>query len=582
MSDALRSELWMGMKILTIDVGGTHVKVLATGQKERREVVSGPTMTPGAMVSAVKKLVADWDYDAVSIGYPGLVVHGKIVAEPKNLGRGWVGFNFHRAFGKPVRIINDAAMQALGSYHGGRMLFLGLGTGLGSAVIVKGVLEPMELAHLPYRKGRTYEDYLGLRGLKRLGRKRWCRHARVVISQLRAAVEADYVVLGGGNAKKIDVLPAKTVYGQNSNAFIGGFRLWRDKTAPARRRRARPVVGTAVVLVLACLWGATALAAGGTDGAQNLSIFSPASTPAYAITRMAALVLGVAAAIFVIVGGLLAYCVARFRRRPDDDGREPPQVYGSDQIELAWTMVPFVIVFVLTLATTRTIFEVQGATPPPNALNVTIVGHQWWWEIRYPELGVLTANELHVPVSDPANPTPTFLTLESADVIHSFWVPRLGGKMDVIPNRVNRTWIEPLEPGLYLGQCAEYCGTQHAHMLLRVYVHTAHDFERWVAAQKQPASRAAQVAAGRRVFEQTACINCHSLDGTVATGRFGPDLTHLMSRDTILAGAARNTAENLRAWINNPDALKPGALMPAMKLGPEDVDQLVAYLTTLQ
>jgi len=194
----------------------------------------------------------------------------------------------------------------------------------------------------------------------------------------------------------------------------------------------------------------------------------------------------------------------------------------------------------------------------------------------------VTANELHVPVSDPNAPTPTFLTLESADVAHSFWVPRLAGKMDVIPNWVNRTWIEPLETGVYLGQCAEYCGTQHAHMLLRVYVHPRPEFDFWAGMQKQPAVTQAEVAAGRRVFEQTACINCHALDGTVGTGRFGPDLTHLMSRDTILAGAALNTPQNLRAWINNPDALKPGALMPAMKLDQQSVDQLVAYLVTLR
>ncbi len=577
------------MKILAIDIGGTHVKVLATGQKVRRTIESGPTMTAREMVRAVKKLAAGWEYHVVSIGYPGPVVHGRIVAEPKNLGPGWVGFNFHRAFGKPVRIINDAAMQALGSYERGRMLFLGLGTGLGSAMIVDGVLEPMELAHLPYRNRRTYEDYLGLRGLKRLGKKKWLQHVWQVVDQLKKAVEADYVVLGGGNAKKVKQLPPDTRLGANANAFLGGYRLWADRTpakrSPARRRRRprrRPagVTAVAVVAVLAFLWSAAAYAA---DGAtvQNLSIFSPTSTPAYAINRVAALVLGVSAAIFLVVGGLLAYSIARFRRRPDDDGREPPQVYGSDQIELAWTTVPFIIVFVLTLATTRTIFEVQGAVPPANALNVTIVGHQWWWEIRYPDLGVVTANELHVPVSDPTAPTPTFLTLESADVIHSFWVPRLAGKMDVIPNRVNRTWIEPLETGVYLGQCAEYCGTQHAHMLLRVYVHPRAEFDFWVGTQKQPAVAKAEAAAGRRVFERTACINCHSLDGTVATGRFGPDLTHLMSRETILAGAALNTPQNLRAWINNPDALKPGALMPAMKLDQPAVDQLVAFLATL-
>lgn len=314
------------------------------------------------------------------------------------------------------------------------------------------------------------------------------------------------------------------------------------------------------------------------------SIFSPASTPAFAIDRLAGLVLGITAGIFFVVAGLLLYAIVRFRRRPDDDGREPPQVYGSEPIEIAWTTVPIVLVFVLCLATTRTIYEVQNARMPANAVQVTVVGHQWWWELRYPELGVVSANELHVPVSDPRDPRPTVLTLESSDVIHSFWVPRLAGKMDVIPNRTNRTWIDPHETGVFLGQCAEFCGTQHARMLLRVVVHPREEFDRWVAAQRArpgPLSTPAAVA-GRKVFEETACINCHSVDGTVATGRFGPDLTHLMSRATIAAGAAPNDAANLRAWVASPDAVKPGALMPAMGLRDHELDALVAYLTTLE
>lgn len=312
------------------------------------------------------------------------------------------------------------------------------------------------------------------------------------------------------------------------------------------------------------------------------SIFAPLSTPAIEILDLAVLVLLVTFGIFVVVGGLLLYSVVRFRRRADDDGSEPPQVYGSEPIEIAWTVAPFVIVVVLTLATTRTIYTVQAAPRPPGALDVTVVGHQWWWEFRYPDLGIVTANELHVPVSDPADPSPTFLTLESADVIHSFWVPQLAGKTDVIPNRTNRMWIDPHRPGLYLGQCAEYCGTQHARMLLRVYVHARSDFEAWVEAQKRPAIEDPGVAAGREVFQTTACVNCHSLDGTIASGRFGPDLTHLMSRKTIAAGAAPNTPESLRAWIADPDSIKPGALMPAMKLDDDELDRLVAYLATLR
>jgi predicted NBD/HSP70 family sugar kinase len=214
------------LKILVIDVGGTHVKMLASGHKQRFEFPSGPKMTPAKMVSAVQAVTAGWKYDVVSIGYPGAVVHGRPIAEPSHLGSGWVGFDFAKAFGRPVKIVNDAAMQALGSYKGGRMLFLGLGTGLGSAMIVDHVLEPMELAHLPYKKGRTYEDYIGLAGLERQGKKKWRHRVNEVVQLLKTAVQADYVVLGGGNAKLLKKLLPGTRLGDNSNAFRGGYRLW--------------------------------------------------------------------------------------------------------------------------------------------------------------------------------------------------------------------------------------------------------------------------------------------------------------------------------------------------------------------
>ena len=220
------------MQILAVDVGGTHVKILATGQESPRAFESGPTMTPAAMVAGVLKAAEGWDHDAVSIGYPGPVLHGKPLAEPHNLGPGWVGFDFAAAFGKPVRVVNDAAMQALGSYEGGKMLFLGLGTGLGTAMIVDGIVEPMELGHLPYRK-RTYEDYVGIRGLKRLGKKKWRRCVEDIVERLTAAVEPDYVVLGGGNVKKLKELPPNCREGDNANAFLGGFRLWEDRVPPA-------------------------------------------------------------------------------------------------------------------------------------------------------------------------------------------------------------------------------------------------------------------------------------------------------------------------------------------------------------
>jgi polyphosphate glucokinase len=212
--------------VLVIDLGGTNVKVLATGQKEPRRYPSGPTMTPRRMVRVVKKLVRDWKFDCVSLGFPGPIINECPLREPHNLGIGWMGFNFRKAFGCPVKVINDAAMQALGSYKGGRMLFLGLGTGLGAAMIVDGVLEPMELAHLTYKDGKTYEDYLGLRGLERSGKKRWRRHVATVVKKLKIALKADYVVLGGGNSKKLKKLPLGTRLGSNACAFLGGFRMW--------------------------------------------------------------------------------------------------------------------------------------------------------------------------------------------------------------------------------------------------------------------------------------------------------------------------------------------------------------------
>jgi len=213
------------MNVLVVDVGGTHVKVLATGEKQFREFPSGPTLTAKQMVGGVKKLARGWKYDAVSIGYPGPVIRNRPLAEPYNLGRGWTGCDFKAAFKRPVKVVNDAAMQALGSYKGGKMLFLGLGTGLGSAMIVDGIVEPMELGHLPYKKG-TYEDYVGIRGLKKRGKKKWRRSVADVVSRLVAALEPDDVVIGGGNAKKLKQLPKGCRMGNNANAFRGGFRLW--------------------------------------------------------------------------------------------------------------------------------------------------------------------------------------------------------------------------------------------------------------------------------------------------------------------------------------------------------------------
>ena len=354
------------------------------------------------------------------------------------------------------------------------------------------------------------------------------------------------------------------------------------------------------------------------------NIFSPVSTPAREVHELSLFVLLITAGIFAGVASLLVYALVKFRHHQGDEA-EPPQVFGSTQIELAWTIIPILLIIVLFLGTARIIFAVQDAPKPASALDVVVIGHQFWWEFRYPKYAVVTANELHVPLSDPRAPTPTFMKLTSADVIHSFWVPRLAGKTDLLPNRVNEMWIDPHQAGLFLGQCAQFCGTQHAKMLLRVYVDTPQQFQRWLQQQRQeqqsgtaaagPSNEApnlgnANLASGarpntppthgevathlpeastgitpeqgRRVFEQQACMNCHTISGTVANGRFGPDLTHLMSRETIAAGIVPNTAENLKTWITAPDDLKPGSLMPAMHLNELQNRQLVAYLTTLR
>jgi cytochrome c oxidase subunit II len=315
---------------------------------------------------------------------------------------------------------------------------------------------------------------------------------------------------------------------------------------------------------------------------QLLNIFAAESTPARAIVDLSMLVLSVTAVIFIVVASLLVYAIVNFRATPANMDREPAQVYGSTQIELAWTIVPILIVLVLFAATARVIHAIQDAPQPPGAVEVTVVGHQFWWEYRYPALGVITANELHIPVSDPLRPRPTFLTLLSADTDHSFWIPQLAGKTDLIPNRVNRLWMDPHRAGIFLGQCAQYCGTQHAKMLQRVSVDTPDAFDAWVRSQQQPANEDASAMAGRRIFETTACINCHTVRGTVANGRFGPDLTHLMSRATLASGAAENTPENLRVWLREPDAIKPGSLMPAMKVADAELDALVRYMQSLQ
>ena len=324
---------------------------------------------------------------------------------------------------------------------------------------------------------------------------------------------------------------------------------------------------------------------------QSLSIFDPASPQATAIRNLSFLVLAITGFIFLLVEGILIYVVVRFRRRTGVGMSEPPQFYGSKPIEIAWTAAPAIIVFILALVTTRTLWEVNA--PPPTerpgdgALFVTVVGRQWWWEYRYEaydgrKLGFTTANELHVPGSEKGRPRPVHLTLKSADVCHSFWVPRLAGKTDLIPGRTNYIGFQADKPGLFVGQCAEYCGTQHANMLLRVVVDSPDDFERWLANETGPAVDAAASRGGKVVFLAQSCVNCHRVRGTVAQGGYAPDLTHLMGRQTLAAGMIPNTTENLRRWVDNPASIKPGCLMPAFGLSEHDRGLMVDYLKTLR
>jgi cytochrome c oxidase subunit II len=363
--------------------------------------------------------------------------------------------------------------------------------------------------------------------------------------------------------------------------------------------------------------------------AKNLSIFDPVSPPAESIRDLSILVLVITGLIFLVVEGVLFYAVLRFRRRapltpqtpppPRGEGElesallppsplvgegglggvrgEPPQVYGSKPIEIAWTALPGLIVVVLVLVTTRTLWEVTPDPPAPrpgdNTLFVTVVGRQWWWEYRYDhyngrKLDFITANELHVPACDPGAKgvkRPVYLRLESADVIHSFWVPRLAGKMDLIPGRTNSLWFQTDRPGLYLGQCAEYCGTQHAGMLLRVNVDPPADFERWLENQKKRADKEPKDPAARKgkdLFLSLSCVNCHRVRGTPAKGTYAPDLTHMMSRQTLASGTLKNDEATLRQWLRDPQKVRPGCLMPAFQLSDRELGLVVQYLRTLE
>lgn len=333
------------------------------------------------------------------------------------------------------------------------------------------------------------------------------------------------------------------------------------------------------------------LLAGADETAQQLSIFDPASPQAESIRTLSVLVVAITAVIFLAVEGILLYSIIRFRREGKTVRVEPPQVYGSAPIEIAWTAAPALVVFVLVLVTSRTLWEVRVPPPPPaehdETLFVTVIGHQWWWEYRYDyydgrELGFTTANELHVPVSEEGRPRPVFLTLKSADVCHSYWVPRLGGKIDLIPGRTNALTFQTDSEGLYLGQCAEYCGTQHANMLIRVIAESPGDFEAWAENEQRPAVEDPALGAERRQFLSQSCVNCHRVRGTPTNGEVAPDLTHLMARGTLASGMMENNTENLRSWVSDPQKIKPGCLMPAFGLSEREVDDIVRYLQTLR
>lgn len=324
---------------------------------------------------------------------------------------------------------------------------------------------------------------------------------------------------------------------------------------------------------------------------RSLSIFDPASPDAQSIVNLAILALVVAGLIFVVVEGVLLYSIWRFREPTAKRASEPPQVYGSTPIEVAWTAAPAMIVFFLILVTTRTLWEVNPAPPKPqsddNALFVTVIGRQWWWEYRYEhyngrKLDFVTANELHIPVSDDSTTRIAYLSLKSADVAHSYWVPRLAGKVDLIPGRTNSIRLQTHETGLHRGQCAEYCGEQHANMLIRVVVDSPADFERWLASQSEPAVEDTAVRAGKEAFLAQSCVNCHHIRGTSAVGSYAPDLTHLMSRQTLAAGIIENTPGKLAEWVRDPQTIKPGCLMPAFGLNEADQESIVKYLLTLQ
>ncbi|MCE9555232.1 MAG: cytochrome c oxidase subunit II [Planctomycetes bacterium] len=319
------------------------------------------------------------------------------------------------------------------------------------------------------------------------------------------------------------------------------------------------------------------------DSTQINSVFDTVSPPADSIRDLFYLVTAITGVILLLVGGMLIYCIIRFRQRKSDRG-EPPQLYGSQPIELAWTVAPLLTVFVLLMVVIRTVADTRRPEIKKDAepVRVRVIGHRWWWEYQYPDYpGLTTANELHVPGSAKDRPRPVHLELESADVVHSYWVPRLAGKTDLIPGHKNMMWFQTEQEGVYRGQCAEYCGTQHANMLIRVVVDSPDTFKTWAAHQAAPQQVDPQFAAGLKVFMERTCVNCHAIRGTEAKGTVGPDLTHLATRKTLAAGAIDNTPEKLAGWLRDPQTDKPGCDMPSLRLTEKEIQDLVGFLGSL-
>jgi cytochrome c oxidase subunit 2 len=316
----------------------------------------------------------------------------------------------------------------------------------------------------------------------------------------------------------------------------------------------------------------TSLTGCGLADVPDWATVQPASDLSQSIQDLYGTVFVWTAGIFVVVELLLVYALIRYRRRPGDTG-VPNQVHGFTALEIAWTLVPAAILFFIAIPTVRTIFEIQRQ-PPAETIEIVVTGHQWWWEFEYPDLGIVTANELHLPVGRAAS-----LTLTSADVIHSFWVPRLGGKRDLNPGDENQLWFTPDSVGVFNGQCAELCGTSHANMRLRAFVETADSFDEWVEQQRQPA---VQDTVGLQAFLSSGCGACHAIIGTPAQAKIGPDLTKFGSRSTIAAGILPNEPDQLAAWLRNPESMKPGVRMPNLNLSEERIASLVAYLRSLR